>query len=72
MDIKYLETFALNILKNTSPEDIVDGIVVLELDPCSLCNKESFLNLIKKPFTTLPHGLVFHHACLKKSIINVL
>ncbi|CAJ0760673.1 11237_t:CDS:2 [Entrophospora sp. SA101] len=70
MDIKYLKTLALNILKNTSPGDIANGIDVPELDSCSLCNDELFLRLIKKPFTALPCGHIFHRTCLENSIIN--
>ncbi|CAJ0754835.1 12672_t:CDS:2, partial [Entrophospora sp. SA101] len=70
MDIKYLKTLVLNILKNTSPGDIANGIDVPELDSCSLCNDELFLRLIKKPFTALPCGHIFHRTCLENSIIN--
>jgi hypothetical protein len=65
-----IRTFALNILKNTTPEDIASGIDVPELDPCSLCNDELFLRLIKKPFTILSCGHIFHRACLEKNITN--
>ncbi|CAH1767832.1 2604_t:CDS:2 [Entrophospora sp. SA101] len=70
MDIKYLKTLALNILRNTSPGDIANGIEVPELDSCPLCNDELFLRLIKKPFTALPCGHIFHHTCLENSIKN--
>ncbi|CAH1758911.1 13890_t:CDS:2 [Entrophospora sp. SA101] len=70
MDIKYLKTLALNILKNTSPGDIANGIDVPELDSCPPCNNELFLRLIKKPFTALPCGHIFHHTCLENSIKN--
>ena len=70
MDIKYLKTLALNILRNTSPGDIANGIEVPELDSCPLCNDELFLRLIKKPFTALPCGHIFHRTCLENSIKN--
>ncbi|CAG8566990.1 16008_t:CDS:2, partial [Racocetra fulgida] len=69
-NILSLEILALNILKNLSPEKIVSNINVPELNPCSLCSKELFLSIIKKPFTFLPCGHIYHRTCLEKSIIN--
>ncbi|RHZ69444.1 hypothetical protein Glove_283g168 [Diversispora epigaea] len=70
MSLSNLKILALNILKNTSPGNIADEIIVPELDPCTLCNEELFLSLIKQPFTTLPCEHIFHRTCLEKSIIN--
>ncbi|CAI2195736.1 10022_t:CDS:2, partial [Funneliformis geosporum] len=67
-NISCLETLALNILNNVSPEKISDGINVSDLDPCSLCNQELFLYEIKKPFSILTCGHIYHRNCIESSI----
>ena len=66
MSISCLKTLALNILQNCTPEAIASGIEIPELDSCSICFEEIFLSLIKKPFTALPCGHIFHRSCLEK------
>ncbi|CAI2192510.1 11103_t:CDS:2 [Funneliformis geosporum] len=44
-NISCLETLALNILNNISPEKISEGVNILELNPCSLCNQELFFSI---------------------------
>ncbi|CAH1770059.1 9034_t:CDS:1, partial [Entrophospora sp. SA101] len=70
MSISCLKTLALNILQNCTPEAIASGIEIPELDSCSICYEEIFLSLIKKPFTALPCGHIFHRTCLENSITN--
>ncbi|CAG8852723.1 36321_t:CDS:1, partial [Gigaspora margarita] len=67
-NISCLETFALNILKNSSPEKIASDINTPELDPCLLCNQELFLYEIKKPITLLICGHLYHRDCIESSI----
>ncbi|CAI2190273.1 11887_t:CDS:1 [Funneliformis geosporum] len=67
-NISCLETLALNILKNSFTEKISEGVNVSELDPCLLCNQELFLYEIKKPFTILTCGYIYHRNCIKSSI----
>ncbi|KAF0552455.1 hypothetical protein F8M41_021773 [Gigaspora margarita] len=57
-NISCLETFALNILKNLSPNKIASNVNVTELDPCTLCNQELFLIC----------GHIFHRNCIESSI----
>ncbi|CAG8827866.1 6076_t:CDS:2, partial [Gigaspora margarita] len=49
----------------SSPDAIAKDIGVPELDPCSKCNQELFLYEIKKPFTILTCGHIFHRNCLE-------
>ncbi|CAG8724235.1 4237_t:CDS:1, partial [Gigaspora margarita] len=65
MNITCLKTLALNILKNGSSETIASGVEVPELDPCSICNEEIFLHILKKPFTVLTCGHTVHRLCLE-------
>ncbi|RHZ87789.1 hypothetical protein Glove_30g95 [Diversispora epigaea] len=67
-NISCLETFALNILKDSFPEKIASGINIPEVDSCSLCNQELFLFEIKKPFTILACGHIYHRDCIETSI----
>lgn len=67
-NISCLETFALNILKNSSPNKIASNVNVTELDPCTLCNQELFLYEIKQPITLLTCGHIFHRDCIESSI----
>ncbi|RHZ79478.1 hypothetical protein Glove_144g51 [Diversispora epigaea] len=67
-NISCLETFALNILKDSSLEKIASGINIPEVDSCSLCNQELFLFEIKKPFTILACGHIYHRDCIENSI----
>jgi hypothetical protein len=67
-NISCLETFALNILKDSSPEKIASNINIPELDPCSLCNQELFLFEIKNPITILVCGHIYHRDCIETSI----
>ncbi|CAG8492596.1 43315_t:CDS:1, partial [Gigaspora margarita] len=67
-NISCLETFALNILKNSSPNKIVSNVNVTELEPCTLCNQELFLYKIKRPITLLTCGHIFHRDCIESSI----
>ena len=55
-NISSLESLALNILQNSFPEKIAEGVNVSELDPCLLCNQELFLYEIKNPITILICG----------------
>ncbi|RHZ51144.1 hypothetical protein Glove_482g18 [Diversispora epigaea] len=54
--------------KDSSPEKIASDINIPELDPCSLCNQELFLFEIKKPFTILACGHIYHRDCIETSI----
>ncbi|CAH1769469.1 14255_t:CDS:1, partial [Entrophospora sp. SA101] len=65
MDITCLRTLALNILKNGYPESIASDIEIPELESCLICNEEIFLHLLKKSFTVLTCGHVFHRLCLE-------
>ncbi|CAG8796323.1 18238_t:CDS:2, partial [Gigaspora margarita] len=67
-NISCLETFALNILNNSSPNKIVSNVNVTELDPCTLCNQELFLYEIKQPITLLICGHIFYRDCIESSI----
>ncbi|CAG8821597.1 16137_t:CDS:1, partial [Gigaspora rosea] len=64
-NISCLKTLALNILKNSSPDAIAKDIGVPELDPCSRCKEELFLYELKKPFTILVCGHIYHRSCLE-------
>ncbi|CAG8802085.1 29212_t:CDS:2 [Gigaspora margarita] len=64
-NISCLKTLALNILKNGTPEVIAKGVEVPELDLCSRCKEELFLYELKKPFTILICGHIFHRSCLE-------
>ncbi|CAG8847179.1 31720_t:CDS:1, partial [Gigaspora margarita] len=64
-NISCLQTLALNILNNGSPDIIAKGVEVPELDPCSRCKEELFLYKLKKPFTALICGHIFHRSCLE-------
>ncbi|CAG8459020.1 4837_t:CDS:2 [Cetraspora pellucida] len=68
LNISCLKTLALNILKNSSPDVIANSIEVLELESCSLCNQELFLYEIKKPFTILACGHLYHRDSIESSI----
>ncbi|CAG8776971.1 12843_t:CDS:2, partial [Gigaspora rosea] len=68
LNIACLETLALNVLKNLSPEKIASDINIPELDPCSLCNQELFLYEIKKSITLLNCGHLYHRDCIESSI----
>jgi len=67
-NISCLETFALNILKDSSLEKIASNINIPELDPCSLCNQELFLFEIKNPITILVCGHIYHRDCIETFI----
>ncbi|CAG8744171.1 18567_t:CDS:1, partial [Dentiscutata erythropus] len=67
-NISCLETFALNIIKNSSPEKIIDDGDTPELDACSLCNHELFLFEIKNPITILVCGHIYHRDCIENYI----
>ncbi|RHZ87744.1 hypothetical protein Glove_30g121 [Diversispora epigaea] len=67
-NISCLETFALNIIKNSSPEKIIDEDNTPELDACSLCNHELFLFEIKNPITILVCGHIYHCDCIENYI----
>ncbi|RHZ59109.1 hypothetical protein Glove_365g135 [Diversispora epigaea] len=67
-NISCLETFALNIIKNSSPEKIIDEGNTPELDACSLCNHELFLFEIKNPITILVCGHIYHRDCIENYI----
>ncbi|RHZ84140.1 hypothetical protein Glove_85g39 [Diversispora epigaea] len=67
-NISCLETFALNIIKNSSPEKIIDEDNTPELDACSLCNHELFLFEIKNPITILVCGHIYHRDCIENYI----
>ncbi|CAG8809364.1 11434_t:CDS:2, partial [Racocetra fulgida] len=60
--------FALNILKNSSPNKIANNVNVTELDPCTLCKQELFLYEIKQPIILLTCGHIFHQYCIETSI----
>ncbi|CAG8805760.1 8022_t:CDS:1, partial [Cetraspora pellucida] len=64
-NVSCLKNLALNILKNSTPEVITKGVEVPELDPCSKCKEELFLYELKKPFTILICGHIYHHSCLE-------
>ncbi|CAG8743310.1 15558_t:CDS:2 [Dentiscutata erythropus] len=51
--------------KNSSPDAIAKYIEVPELDPCSRCKEELFLYELKKPFTILVCGHIYHRSCLE-------
>ncbi|CAG8751282.1 7015_t:CDS:1, partial [Cetraspora pellucida] len=65
MNITYLKTLALNILKNSSSETIASSVEVSELDSCSIYNEEIFLHILKKSFTVLICGHTMHCLCLE-------
>ncbi|RIB28224.1 hypothetical protein C2G38_2158560 [Gigaspora rosea] len=67
-NILCLKNLALNILKNGSPEVIAEGVEVLELDPYLKCKEELFLYELKKPFTILICGHIFHRSCLENYV----
>ncbi|RIB18689.1 hypothetical protein C2G38_2183903 [Gigaspora rosea] len=64
-NVSCLKNLALNILKNGTPEVIAKGVEVPELDPCSKCKEELFLYELKKPFTILICGHIYHRSCLE-------
>ncbi|CAG8675951.1 980_t:CDS:2 [Cetraspora pellucida] len=70
-NILCLKNLALNILKNSIPEIITKGVEVPELDPCSKCKKELFLYELKKPFTILICGHIYHRSCLEDYVKNL-
>ncbi|CAJ0645992.1 4490_t:CDS:2 [Entrophospora sp. SA101] len=72
MDITCHRTLALNILKNDHPESIASNIDIPELEPCSICNEEFFLHLLKKSFTVLTCGHIFHRLCLENNRENTI
>ncbi|CAJ0769441.1 14982_t:CDS:2, partial [Entrophospora sp. SA101] len=63
--ISCLKTLALNILKNASSGCITEGVETPELDPCPECNDEIFLYQLRKSFTVLACGHIFHRLCLE-------
>ncbi|CAJ0834279.1 1585_t:CDS:1 [Entrophospora sp. SA101] len=65
MEISCLKTLALNILKNASSGCITEGVETPELDPCPECNDEIFLYQLRKSFTVLACGHIFHRLCLE-------
>ncbi|CAG8620535.1 8862_t:CDS:1, partial [Ambispora gerdemannii] len=67
-NISSLESLALNILQNSFPEKIAEGVNVSELDPCLLCNQELFLYEIKNPITILICDHIYHRDCIENSI----
>ena len=67
-NISYLETLALNILNNISPEKVAESVVISEQEPCSKCNEELFLYEIKRPLTILSCGHTYHRDCIERSI----
>jgi hypothetical protein len=67
-NISCLETLALNILNNISPEKVAESVVISEQEPCSKCNEELFLYEIKRPLTILSCGHTFHRDCIERSI----
>ncbi|CAG8838676.1 30524_t:CDS:1 [Gigaspora margarita] len=67
-NISCLETFALNILKNSSSNKIASNVNVTELDPYILCNQKLFLYEIKQPITLLTCGYIFYRDYIKSSI----
>ncbi|CAG8838955.1 15521_t:CDS:1, partial [Cetraspora pellucida] len=64
-NVSCLKNLALNILKNGTPEVITKGVEVPELDSCSKCKEELFLYELKKPFTILICGHIYHRSCLE-------
>ncbi|CAJ0751547.1 7703_t:CDS:2 [Entrophospora sp. SA101] len=70
MDVTCLRSLALNILKNGYPESIASSIEIPELEPCSICNEELFLHQLKKSFTVLTCGHIFHRLCLENNREN--
>ncbi|CAJ0833383.1 14293_t:CDS:1 [Entrophospora sp. SA101] len=70
MDVTCLRSLALNILKNSYPESIASSIEIPELEPCSICNEELFLHQLKKSFTVLTCGHIFHRLCLENNREN--
>src|SRR5215216_2427752 len=67
-NISHLETLALNILNNISPEKVAESVVISEQEPCSKCNEELFLYEIKRPLTILSCGHTYHRDCIERSI----
>ncbi|CAG8853930.1 826_t:CDS:1, partial [Gigaspora margarita] len=51
---------------------IAKGVEVPELDPCSRYKEELFLYELKKPFTALICGHIYHHSCLEDYVKDLL
>ncbi|CAG8619354.1 9297_t:CDS:2 [Dentiscutata erythropus] len=54
-----------DLILEDSLKVIAEGVEVLELDPCSKCKEEFFLYELKKPFTILICGHIYHRSCLE-------
>ncbi|CAJ0826455.1 12240_t:CDS:2 [Entrophospora sp. SA101] len=64
--------YLIEILSEHNINNIASSIEIPELEPCAICNEEIFLHLLKKSFTILTCGHVFHCLCLENIRENLL